>query len=85
MEPRKAYRTNFMFDGRTLYRIEGEKHRFFILQTYGEIAASLRTAAKEKLFTFDRCPAAEEELENMEWVPLETVEDDNGPEPGASG
>ncbi len=62
-----AQRTPFLFNGKTLYAIDGEPGRLFVQQTYGEVEANVSTLTRWRRFRFTRCLAAEAELRRMGW------------------
>jgi hypothetical protein len=62
-----AYRTKFCFEGRTLYRIDGQPGRLFVRQTYGTLEACLGWPTGGRRFHFERSVEAEAELAHLGW------------------
>jgi hypothetical protein len=62
-----AHRTDFIFQGRTLYWIEGNPGRLFVQQTYGDVEALVELMNCSRHFRFTRCPEAEVEIERLGW------------------
>ncbi len=58
--------TPFIFQGRTLYDIDGEPRRLFVQQTYAEVEAVVHRQTCRRKFRFTRCPQAAE-IERLGW------------------
>ena len=72
-----ARRTPFLFEGRTVYHIDGEPGRLFVQQTYGEVEAAVHQTTCWHKFRFTRCPAAELEIQRLGWNAPEELPADN--------
>jgi hypothetical protein len=65
-----AFRTRFSFSGKNLYFIEGKEGKLFTLHATGEVCAYLTTRIGKTIYRFVRCLKAEEEIENLGWIPI---------------
>jgi len=68
-----AFRTRLSFSGKSLYFIEGKEGKLFTLHGCGEVCAYLTTRKSKTIYRFVPCLKAEEEIENLGWIPIKDI------------